>query len=364
MSCCGNLLIAVVIYRNKELQAHPMQLFMWISFVDSGMFWNFFFSKYVCSSNLADLLAMSFFLTPSDQSKSNFTFILITTKGFLQAFFLALSITLNTCVCCDMILMLRSPLHDKSARVRKYVAISVFISIICAFGNMAAYEPGMNSLFFALEFNVMITTFFFVALYSVYYGSKKLSEPGINQEVKTLVMKRHTTLIIFTFILNTDIWLETLLMMVRIYRTDEEESYSYDGFLTSTVKLIFYMQGIVMPLLRLNEPAFYQIIQRSATAALIYVGLRPETSRKDIEIKEIRPLFLFLSDSYNVELVYIILKSVTEFSNWKPMRNTCNNRKQSHYFNKSNLLDTIVEKDGDFTLTLKRIKINNSEAWS
>ena len=65
------------------------------------------------------------------------------------------------------------------------------------------------------------------------------------------------------------------------------------------------------------------------------------------------PLFFFLASSFNVELVYIILKGITQFS----------------YISKGKILkqnkniDLKIEKD-DVTITLNKIKIKNLELWS
>ena len=69
------------------------------------------------------------------------------------------------------------------------------------------------------------------------------------------------------------------------------------------------------------------------------------------------PLFFFLASSFNVELVYVILKGITSFSY---IASEDLNLKQRERVQN---LD-FVKEDGNVTLTLKEIKIYDSDKWS
>ena len=78
-------------------------------------------------------------------------------------------------------------------------------------------------------------------------------------------------------------------------------------------------------------------------------------SPKDQE-KHMAPLFYFLASSLNVELVYIILKSLTQFVNINPMQESYNANKRVQ-----------ITKDvmsNDVTIELSKIKIKNLKDWS
>ena len=85
-----------------------------------------------------------------------------------------------------------------------------------------------------------------------------------------------------------------------------------------------------------------------------------QSSRKSTNEKktEMAPLFYFLASSLNVELVYIILKSLTQFVNIDPERREFYSQKGKHV--------TIIndEKSEDVTLELNKIKIKNYSDWS
>ena len=68
------------------------------------------------------------------------------------------------------------------------------------------------------------------------------------------------------------------------------------------------------------------------------------------------PLFVFLASSFNVELVYVILKGITQFSYFNPV-----NDKTKQKFAK--LEFQIDSQTGDVKLHLNQIKIKDFEKW-
>lgn len=76
------------------------------------------------------------------------------------------------------------------------------------------------------------------------------------------------------------------------------------------------------------------------------------------EEEELQPLYLELSSTLNVELVYIILKSITSFSLMNRTLDTLDSAMRKAVHNVE-----IDEVTGDAKLTLKRIKIRNPGEW-
>lgn len=76
------------------------------------------------------------------------------------------------------------------------------------------------------------------------------------------------------------------------------------------------------------------------------------------EEEELQPLYLELSSTLNVELVYIILKSITSFSLMNRTLDTIDSTMRKAVQNVE-----IDEVTGDAKLTLKRIKIRNPGEW-
>ena len=71
------------------------------------------------------------------------------------------------------------------------------------------------------------------------------------------------------------------------------------------------------------------------------------------------PLMMFLASSFNIELVYVILKGITQFSYL-----TCDNGKDDYIREKADKLNLVTAKDGSKTLTLNEVKIKNLDRWS
>ena len=71
------------------------------------------------------------------------------------------------------------------------------------------------------------------------------------------------------------------------------------------------------------------------------------------------PLMMFLASSFNIELVYVILKGITQFSYI-----TCDGATDASLREKRDKLNLISSPDGSQTLTLNEIKIKNLDKWS
>ena len=75
--------------------------------------------------------------------------------------------------------------------------------------------------------------------------------------------------------------------------------------------------------------------------------------------KELTPLLYFLASSFNVELVYIILKCITQFAYV-----VCDNGFDEVAKRKKDKLRLVFEADGSATLTLSKVKVKNYSDWS
>jgi len=71
-------------------------------------------------------------------------------------------------------------------------------------------------------------------------------------------------------------------------------------------------------------------------------------------------MFLFLASSFNVELVYVILKGITQFSYLIQERTQRNSIRAGEKKSRMEL----VYKDGNVTVVLNQIKIKDFDKWS
>ena len=81
-----------------------------------------------------------------------------------------------------------------------------------------------------------------------------------------------------------------------------------------------------------------------------------DDDESEVGEEEIAPLFAFLTSSLNVELVYIILKGITQFSYINKGPDGISEKKSKNI--------TLVDPDAeDATIILKKIKIKNVDQW-
>jgi hypothetical protein len=78
------------------------------------------------------------------------------------------------------------------------------------------------------------------------------------------------------------------------------------------LKVLYFSQGIMGPLIRGNEVAFRSIVWKTMKQDFKWLFCMRDYETKEEET--MTPLFLFLASSFNTELVYVILKGITQFS--------------------------------------------------
>ena len=348
-----NLFFFVIVLRNKTLQAHPMRLFMFITLFESLALLHMYPSLNMCAFRLPDLFSLTVFYSASYYHLYRSISILWNAAYIIRftSFYMALNLT--TCLCLDLILMIRKPFADKESRVNKYLA-ACFIptASIVTLSSFVDWEHIGGIIIFAL-FGSMGAMFFVTAPLSMIYACVKLNQPGISGEARTLVLKRHIYTILFFALANSYLFLGITVPILceinDVYYVQENSWFLY------ILKLIYQSQGLFLPFLRVSEPYFYQIAIRKLKTTFMPCLRRRRTQldeemRDDLsfldrglgriaftvkdqlettagsldppgnwevtekEALQLEPLFLFLSSSLNVELVYIILKSITQFT--------------------------------------------------
>ena len=126
-----NIWFLSVIFRHKELQVHPMRLFMWTAFADALFFSNQFFNVYQCHLGFPTIISWCVYWQPADYyTKVKAIMMMFKSVGFIEYFGLYLSIMLNICLLSDLILMIKYPFQDKDKRVKKYLFYSFGTSLL------------------------------------------------------------------------------------------------------------------------------------------------------------------------------------------------------------------------------------------
>jgi hypothetical protein len=264
---------------------------------------------------------------------------------------------MNTCLCIDLYLTLKQPFYPAQRRLKFYLIGSVLFSGFVIFvltifsANTGSISENCSSVAdskVATLYNsimaVCLSIYILTALFSVVYTGRMLSKPGISENIKKLFLKKHI-LYVVGFI---GIWVITLSSAYRsLYianggGTQEDferrETLMSEGYTrhftilpngiaaeiwingekkeiqmeTSQIVSLFatLSTGLIMAIIRCFEPYFIFICRK----VFFMIYGKPWTI--DDEQKKYGKLddtiSTFLNSSLNIELVHIILKSITD----------------------------------------------------
>ena len=268
-------------------------------------------------------------------------------------FFTVASVCLTMCVCIDLILTIKRPFKAKEPRMPRYYIFTFVISTLQATTLTFFY---MNEVVLTIAEWVgtgTVLLLWLLSIGSIVYGLVKLCQPGISREVRNVIMARHVVTILFFVIGNLYLQAGTVVLFMSTTGSSSGQKVVPDNDSTwvRVLKIIYGLQGLFLPLTRLSEPFFFNIVKLKIKkisccsksnydtkieyandsflkrgikasdledrASLISDGSEISDRASTIstlereEPIEMAPLFLLLSSSLNVELVYIILKSIT-----------------------------------------------------
>ena len=110
-------------------------------------------------------------------------------------------------------------------------------------------------------FWLMLFTYFVMVLggiASIIFAYLRLSKPGISESARNLVLKRHAASISIYILTNLNIIVTLVYACFDL--TFPNPTPSESPWWTITLKMMFYMEGVLSPLIRLNEPIFRLLI--------------------------------------------------------------------------------------------------------
>lgn len=142
-----------------------------------------------------------------------------------------------------------------------------------------------------------------------------LNKPGISGSARKLILRRHTTSIVLFFVCNLYIFTFTVYVCYKL-----PLDVTTTPWWQIVLKVLYFSQGIMGPLIRGNEVAFRSIVWKTIKQDLKWLVCMRDAETKEEET--MTPLFLFLASSFNTELVYVILKGITQFSYFINMNGT------------------------------------------
>ena len=258
-SLMGALFGAFILY-TKELQVHPMKLIMYLAFVESVFQILIVQNDYICAQKYNYVFSWTIFFGASDYDVARATVILTQSSAFIATMCIGMSICLNTCICIDLILMVRYPFTKKEPRVRLYLLGSLLVSIPTSFFNVN-FEDNDKSLYRGAFCTVTMFSIFIIAfLVSTIYTCGKLRGPGMSKQVRGLVLNRHVATMIVYAVCNIYIYIVPFCMVIPDWR---QYLMTSNQWYIKMFKILFAAQGFLIPMMRLSEPYFFKILSKT-----------------------------------------------------------------------------------------------------
>ena len=184
------------IYNFKGLQAHPMKLFMWMSFFTFSYFWLLFGAIKFCDLRLDKFFCFCGIDVFKYLNSHGWTTLDILVKAipFQLSFCYGMIISLNTCLCFDLILTQRDPFTRPESRYVKYFTISVFLSLFSACIQCTYFK-------YSKELNIlMVITYSAVAIYSSIVTIISLKSKDMSSTARQMIIRRHIAYIAVNFL--------------------------------------------------------------------------------------------------------------------------------------------------------------------
>ena len=237
------------------------------------------------------------------------TLILLYSGIYSAIFFMLFSVSINSMLCLDLILMVRYPFDRKEPRVIKYILASVCLALPPAI--LLTFRPLILKW---MRVGAAITIayiciYFILFLTSVIYTWSKLRGPSFSKEVRYLVLKRHIITSCVYLLSNFYIFISMIMILVwdldQIYHSHE----TTDSWYIKVFKIMFASQGFLIPILRLSEPFFFQVIVQKIKNTCMKIRNFGQQKKKQEENDErflekaraFRPSFIVANESIQGE---------------------------------------------------------------
>jgi len=263
--------------------------------------------------------------------------------------FILMSLLLNTCLSIDLYLTVKNPFAKASGRTITFTVLTVIIVltmmaayILSWFGVISVFSSNSDSDSEILLLLSVFIVYVVTSIFTLVSAMRKLLKPGLSREVRKTVVARQIRYIFTIVVFFTGFFFTKSLISVLDLELHHLDWINFVG------TLLFCMLPMVLSLYRLTEPIFWRSFKNFLRYVICCGG-----EAKSAQTAETETILTFLATSYNVELVYIILKGITSFS--KEQNRIEQGKKSS--------LSNIKRSVKSSKITVDRIKIKNPEAW-
>jgi hypothetical protein len=186
------------------------------------------------------------------------TKILITSSLAIGIVTLFVSLQLNIALCIDLIWIFRYPFAQSNPRAPLAIVVSIVFGIVITF--LIMYPVQEYTLFIGMILTSFMIIFYIgVAIFSITFACIKMSSPGVSKQAAGIIWKRHVISTIAFIATNTYNWVNILYMFNKDYR-DAHGNMNIDDPWILFFKILFMLQGFLLPATRIVEPYFFQVI--------------------------------------------------------------------------------------------------------
>jgi len=243
-----------------------MQMVGMISYVGASICWSFFFGQQTCVYKLYKINAATFGFNLSPYSYFVSAVTLWRCCVFWSVFLLNAMLWLNIFMALDLINSIKFPFRPKTSRY--YVLFTIASSFIVACFQTMMYTRGFRwqTRLLAVWFSLTSLIYLCSAVYSILYARRKLQRPGISREVRDLVFRRHIVQIV-VFIFSYSYFFVSIIIDWFITSSKRVDVHN---FFLSALKINFALQGLYLPLSRVIEPAFVNVVKKKLARVAFY----------------------------------------------------------------------------------------------
>jgi hypothetical protein len=155
-----------------------------------------------------------------------------------------------------------------------------------------------------------------LALYSCVFAFRRLTRPGMSQEVRFVFIRKHI-IYVFSFVFLWSFSLSHIYFQIYSFaqRPNSEDKIELEG-IDETMKFIStftsMFTGVIMSGVRVSEPYMRFLIVKWWKE--LFGVLMDERDINDKQVYANDSLATFLTSSLNVELVHVILEAITKFT--------------------------------------------------
>lgn len=256
-----------------------------------------------------------------------------------------LSLFLNQTIILDLRQVISNPFVASEKRVKKYVAVSVLLSLFFCLINLALTTSKNQrvSAWSLRIYQLVALVNCSLATYTVVWLTIRFRKPGMSGDLKNEIRQRYIEYVVLYAIFS---W--PICIVNKPYYRYIPSVNSYIGgtrYITQWYKQVVLFSGTIIALSRLRDKYVWKKVRRMVSCC------GSSTKAAQDESKDETSLNTFLATSLNTELVLCILKGITILA-----------ASSSDNVDNMNEQDMLKIKQSA-TIEIDQIKINNAHMW-